>query len=96
METHLRPAGGAVLPRTRGTGQRVKGWPNARGRPRALLRRPDALNGPDAETAAGGPRVAFFLILPYFPWRLDLPEPLTVAVIAAVLLFCGWRLCRRS
>jgi hypothetical protein len=45
------------------------------------------------ETAAGA---AFALLVPYFPWRFDMPDPGTFAVVAAVLLFCAWRLCRRS
>ncbi|GIU73240.1 MAG: hypothetical protein KatS3mg004_0327 [Bryobacteraceae bacterium] len=39
---------------------------------------------------------ACVLLVPYFPWRFDLPGPGTIAIIAAVLLFCAWRACRRS
>ncbi len=46
-----------------------------------------------AEKAVWG---AGFLALPYFPWRLDMPEPATLFVIAVVLLAFAWRMCRRS
>ncbi len=39
---------------------------------------------------------AGFFALPYFPWRLDTPEPATLVVIAAVLLAFAWRMCRRN
>lgn len=54
---------------------------------------------PACGSPCGGPAAACaarLMLVPYFPWRFDLPEPGTFAVIAAVLLFCAWRLCRRS
>ncbi|MGC8883071.1 MAG: hypothetical protein ACP5UT_09560 [Bryobacteraceae bacterium] len=52
----------------------------------------DRSAGGAAWTLAG----AWLLLVPYFPWRFDLPDPSTIAIIAAVLLFCAWRACRRS
>lgn len=37
-----------------------------------------------------------FAGLPYFPFRFDTPEPLTLALLGAAFLMIAWRFCRRS
>ncbi len=47
----------------------------------------------DKRASASAP---MFAGLPYFPFRLDTPEPLTLALLGAAFLMICWRICRRS
>jgi len=37
-----------------------------------------------------------FAGLPYFPYRFDTPEPMTLALFGAAFLMIAWRICRRN
>lgn len=51
------------------------------------------LAGRDEPAAASAVLLAGF---PYFPYRVDTPEPFTLVLLGAAFLPLAWRICRRS